>query len=69
MISAEFCTLPDNCEMRFEQRADTFKYERMIVDEQDFRLACLHALNPHNYEFGEIPKKEPASLSVSGLLF
>jgi len=33
-------------EIRFEQRADTFKYERMIIDEQDFRRACLHASTP-----------------------
>jgi len=32
------------------------------------RLARAN-FTPHNYAFGDTPKKEPASLSVSGLLF
>ena len=31
------------------------------------RLARAN-FTPHNYAFGDTPKKEPASLSVSGLL-
>ena len=35
--------------MRFEQLADTFKYERMIVDEQSFVVLVCKDVNPHNY--------------------
>ena len=36
-------------EMRFEQRADTFQDERMIIDEQYLDRVCPQVFNPARY--------------------